>query len=769
MATEVRDTPISSGLWGRFESVREHLFRQYEDVPFEPGSGLDYAQLGARVAAFVTANPAMPRVLQKAHALRIVLTEGRIAVDPEDWFADKVDYVHPEGRDRREGAPGFGGVVKKLSLGWLDEAIAGDLAETSQWLHRAYRVGQATGPKGGLDRGHIAPGWDAVLSVGLNGLIARARESRAALGEQITPEQSAFLEAVVIVYDAAIAFAGRLADLAERKAAELPAERERMRVLAGALRNVPANKPRTLHEALQFHLLLHELIEIEGEYVRSAGQFDRTFLPYYRADVAAGRLTPDQAKELIQFFWMKFYARTQGRQNGKNFCFGGQYPDGSEISNELTYLALEAWSELGTPDPKLSVRFLPTTDERLYRRVADLIRRGQSSVVLMNDPVAVEALVRRGIPIEDARLHLPIGCYEPVVEGKGVGCTMNVTVNLAKPVELALNDGRDPRTGERVGPRTGDPRSFATFDDLMAAYLAQLDAFLSGANRSIAAAERAWPRINPSPFVAGAIDDCLASGRDVGEGGPIYNTVGFVGAGLANAVDSLFALKRAVYDERRFSLAEVLDALAANYEGPAHERLRQYLLNRVAKWGNNDPEVDALARRIADHYCDVVHSFTNGRGGPCCAALFSLTFALEGGHRTGALPDGRKAGESLAPGVGAAYGRDRESATALLGSVLKLDGTRTPNGAVLDVTLHPTATRGEEGLKSLVGLIKAFFAGGGYAIQFNVVDPEMLLAAQREPERYRSLQIRVTGWSVYYTSLTREEQDQYIARIAHER
>jgi pyruvate-formate lyase len=238
-----------------------------------------------------------------------------------------------------------------------------------------------------------------------------------------------------------------------------------------------------------------------------------------------------------------------------------------------------------------------------------------------------------------------------------------------------------------------------------------------------------------------------------------------VGMGLANTVDGLLGIKQAVFDEGRFGMAEVLDALADDFAG--REPLRQYLLNRVPKWGNNDPASDALARQVADHYCHKVHTFRNGRGGACQAALFSLDYQWRMGRRMGALPDGRKARQSLAPGVGPSSGQDRAGATALLNSVSALDFTETPNGAVLDVMLHPSAVRGEEGLRAFVNLIKTFFAQGGYAVQFNIYDPETLRKAQRYPERYASLQIRVTGWSVYWVALSREEQDEYIKRQAH--
>ena len=762
-STEVRVAKTSP--WGRFDSLKDHLYNQYTEVEYDPDTGLDLEQLEAAVSSYLEAHTEQSRVLRKANVFRIVLTRGQISIDPEDWFVDKINHGCPVRSLHSGRNPDKGGIIRKLSRGWLEEAIEGPIAKEAGFLHRAYRLGQASGPEGGLDRGHISPGWDRMLEKGLDGLLQDVRSARDALGSDAAREQLDFYEAVEIVYTATIELAGRFSRLAARMAGQLPKHRERLPAISSAMSNIPAHRPRTFHEALQFMWLMHELIEMEGEYVRSMGQFDRTLYPYYKADIDSGRLTTEQAKELIKFFWYKWYSRTHGQDNGKNFCFGGQYPDGSEITNELTYLALEAYEELGTPDPKLSVRFLPNSPDRLYRRVADLIRKGHNSFVLMNDPPAVEALVRRGKSLEDARYYLPIGCYEPAVEGKEVGCTMNLTVNLAKGVELALHDGRDPLSGEQVGPHTGNPKDFDDFEKLWKAYVAQMDDFLERSVESIRAAERQWHRINPSPLIAATIEDCISRGKDIGQGGAHYNSVGFVGTALANSCDSLLALKKAVYDEKRFTMEEILKALADDFEG--HERMRRYLLNRIAKWGNNDNEADELAGRIAEHFCDKVHSFHNARGGPCQAALFSLTFALEGGRLTGALPDGRKSGESLAPGIGAAYGRDRNGVTALMNSVAKLDATATPNGAVLDITLHPSAVKGDEGLEALIALIKTFFLKGGYALQFNIFDAETLRDAQRLPERYANLQVRVTGWSVYFTSMSTLEQDQYIARITH--
>jgi formate C-acetyltransferase len=760
MATAIRIAE-SRDAWGTFDEVRLHLFDQFRDVRFVPETGLPLEDLEGEVESYLQAHPDQPKVLLKANVYRIIMKRGQIFVDPTDWFADKLNH---------------GNILRKLTLGsyyeqkfshgtWLDEAVAGPLVQGDAWFKQAIATGLARGPRAGLDLGHISPGWENMFAGGLAGLTRKAKQAREALGPDATGEQLAFYEAVEIVYDASIAFARRLATLAGEMVKDHPQHEERLRTIASACERVPAHQPQTFHEALQFVWLMHELIETEGENVRSMGHFDRILYPYYRADIDSGRLTREQAKELIKFFWFKWYSRTLGQKNGKNFVFAGQNADGSALANELTYLALEAYEELNTPDPKLSIRFVPESPDELYRRAADLLRNGHNSIVLMNDVPAVEALVRRGKALEDARTYLPIGCYEPAVDGKEAACTMNSTTNLAKPVELALNDGADPLSGKQIGPHTGDSRQFATFEQLMAAYTTQLDFVLNSIHQHVSTAERHWPQINPSPLIAATIDDCLVRGKDLGQGGPLYNTVGFVGAGLANASDSLLALKQVVFDEKRFTMDQVLDALKGNFEG--QEQMRLYLQNRVAKWGTNDPEADEMAKRVADHFCNTVHGFTNARGGVCQAALFTLVYALSAGKLTGALPDGRKAHESLAPGVGSMYGRDKKGVTGLIGSVTKLDFNETPNGAVLDVTLHPTSLIGEEGLNALVTIIKTFFAQGGYAIQFNVFDVETLRDAQRHPERYASLQIRVTGWSVYFTSMSREEQDQFILRNIH--
>lgn len=735
------------GVEGSFDSLRDHLYDQFQEVPFDPETGLSAEELERAVRGYLSDHPDMPRVLLKAHAFRIVVTQGQVYVDPLDWYADKLNH---------------GNVVRKVRDEWYAEAKAGVLEKEAGWFDQVHRLGIA---RGLLDMGHISPGWENMLAGGLVGLLDQARHQRSHLASIAGDSSRAFYEAVEIVYEATIALARRFAEQARRQALCAPDARDRLLIIAESCERVPAHAPQTFHQALQFVWLMHELIEMEGEMVRSMGHFDRTLYPYYRADLAAGRLTREQAKELIKFFWVKYHARTRGCHNGKNFLFGGQDAECRDVTNELTAVALEAYEELNAPDPKLSVRFFDGTPDWLVYRVADLIRRGHNSFVLMNDDPAIAGMVKMGKTIEDARTFLPIGCYEPAVDGKEAGCTMNLVVNLAKGVELALYDGVDPLSGEQIGPRSGDPRGFAFFDEFLSAYWVQMDFLLERCAEYIRAHEQQWPQINPSPLIAGTIDDCLLHGKDIGSGGARYNSVGAVGVALANACDSLLSLKQVVFEEQRYSMDQIVKAIDGNYDG--QEAMRQYLLHRVPKWGNHDAAADRLACHIADEYCHKIHSFRNARGGPFQAALFSLEFQLSFGQQTGALPDGRKARAPLAPGVGASPGCDRDGVTALMHSVSQLDFTATPNGAVLDVMLHPSATRGTEGLEALVALIKTFFAQGGYALQFNVVDAETLCAAQRDPAQYASLQIRVTGWSVYFVTLPRHEQDMFIARNVH--
>lgn len=734
-------------LWNTFDLVRKHLEMQYENPVFLPDSGLSTEELCRKADDYLNSHQTQSRALQKANIFRILLKYGRINLDPLDFFADKLQH---------------GNILAALQTRWNNEVSDRILSEETEWMSVANRTGYLDGV---LDLGHASPGWTLMLSEGLQGLMRIAHEARKALGKAITQQQSDFYDAVDIVYAAIIQWTGRLSALARNMAATDPGHAVRLILVADALDNVPANPPRTFHEALQFSYLMHQMIEMEGEWVRSMGGFDRLFLPWFRGDMESGRMNRDQAKELIKFFWTKFFAHTKGVANGKNFYLGGCLPDGGDAVNELSTLALEAYDELDTTDPKLSIRIGMHTPESFLAQIVKIIRQGKTAFVLVNDEVAIPALVRHGKTVEDARNYLLIGCYEPTVEGREIACNMSLKINLAKTMELALNNGVDPVSGIRLGPESGNPAGMNTFEQLMGAVLCQIDAQVDKSTEHIRKFEPHWPDINPSPVLAGTFTDCLAKGQDIGQAGPKYNNTGCMGAGLANVADSLVAVKRLVYDEKRCSMEELLEALHRNFEG--YEDLHRYIVYRLPKWGNDDTEVDAIAKRVADHYSERVNAIPNTRGGWFRASMFTLDYRYRFGKRMGATPDGRLAGAYIAGGVGAMTARDAKGVTAQINSVTKLDFMNIPNGSVLDIYLHPSAVQGSEGVVAFMGMIRTYFAKGGFGIQFNIFDSRTLRDACLHPEKYATLQVRVCGWNVYFTSMSLYEQEQYIDANKH--
>ncbi len=746
--TSTTNRSSARSLWNMFELDRDILFDQFQGVEYDPSTGAPPEEIEGQIFEFLDNNQALPRVLQKAHSFRIVLENCRLSFNTRSWFAG--DFLH-------------GSLLVKQRQQWYDELEAGPLAEEAAWFEQVFEAGAL---RGKLDFHHLAPGWENLFAAGLQGIIDRTEYRLGSQNSQLTDRQKAFLSSVAIVSQAAIHLARRFSSYLRRIAASNEEYRERILRVADVLENVPAHKPKGFHEALQAMWLTQMLVEFEGETTMSFGHFDRMLYPYYANDLEQGRLTRDQAKELLKYFWYRFHARRRGEgDSARNFTFAGQTRDGVDATNELTYLALEAIEELNTPEPKASIRFFAGTPERLYRRVADLIQKGRTSMVLMNDEPSVAGLVRCGKTIEDARSYLSIGCYEPAIDGKDMACTMNIPVNLAKGIELALNDGIDPLTGIQLGARTGDPSGFDRFEQVYDAYTKQMDFLLERAHRHLSTYEQYWSDINPSPFVASTLDDCIERGMDIGEGGCVYNSVGCPAGALAEAADSLFAIKKAVFDEGKYSMRELTKALAADFL--ESEPMRMYLQNQIAKWGTNDEEADEMAVRVGNYYCDKIRTFRTTRGGPYQAGLFALHFQWTFGQRTSALPCGRRSGTPTAPGISAGAGMDTKGITSLMGSLAKLDYSKAPDGSVLDLMLHPSTIGGTGGIDNLAALIRTHFSRGGNYLQFNIVDTQTLADAQQHPDRHGGLQVRITGYSAYFTKISRYEQDLFISRIKH--
>jgi len=696
----------ADALWGHYAAVRDTLEQQY-CLPMNPATGLGPDALQVKVREYLdTLGVDHPRIIQRAEMLRVVLTEAAIRVDPDDWFADHIDS---------------GRVLWKIQQEWMDEA--GRKLRLHGWRLSDCAFGR-------LDLSHTSPGWRNVLKYGATGLRDRAN---AALVTAPDEEAADFFRAVAIVSEAMRTYILRLAAEAERVGAQ--------RVI-DTLKALAERPPESFHEALQWAFLFNQVQEIEGEYVRSQGVFDQLFFPYYDADLRSGRLTREQAKELIYCFFDKFAAQHFGA--GNNICFGGRDASGKDLCNDLTRLCLEVFAERKMIDPKLSLRVHRNSPPDILVQAADAVRNGANAIVFANDDIAFEMFMRHGKRPDDIIDFVPIGCYEPAIMGKELCCSMSALCNMVKPFEELMATLAAPESMEEV---------LRGYESILGGHLRQ-------AMAETRAWELEWPRVNPAPVLSSSMDSCFAKGRDVSAAGTEYNTSGVMCAGIGTVADTLAAIEYLVFTEKLCSWDELRQALQDDWQG--HDELRLHARRRAPKWGNNDARADRFAVAVGHSTAELINSTANNRGGHFQMGCWSIDHSLHMGECTTATADGRRNGEPLAKNVGATIGMDKKGVTGLLHSVSKLDATDFPDGTVLDITLHPTLVRGESGGKCLRDILLTFCRQGGFYIHFNIFAVETLKAAQARPEQYANLQVRVCGWNARFIDLSRKMQDCFI-------
>ena len=707
-----------------FEEVRKSLETQYQHPCIDPESGSDAQEVKRRVLEWYETHREEPLIAVRAELLSIILREARIGLDPADCFADHIEC---------------GGTLIELRYRISEKVRATMPAELLRVVDAYTACGAFVS---WLDTSHTSPDWESLLTLGASGLRDRALD---ALKSAETEEERLFCRSVVRVFDSFRVLLLRFAALAERRNAG---------EIATIFRALADRPPETLREALQLALIYDTCQEIEGEPVRSQGIFDRLFLRFYRHDLEAGILSREKAKEMLKFFWTKFYA--QMHPNGKNFCFGGLAAPGVDGCNELTELCFEIHRELNRINPKLSFRVHKKTPDGILRKVADCVRTGRTAIVFSNDDVAFEMFRRRGKEEKDLFNYTLIGCYEPAIAGREMCCSMSAWGSLVKPLEAVFNNGC-AFTGERIGPECALPSNAEEFET---EYLRQLGWMLEQTMEHTKEFERLWPQINPSPLLSGTMTDCMKNRRDVSEAGTRYNSSGVMCAGLGTVVDSLCAVRMLVDGRKLCSVAELGEILRRNWEGA--EDLRLTALKRAPKWGNGDPEADALGRRIMTFVSARINRTPNARGGTFQTGEWSIDHNFTFGKKTAATPDGRRAGDPLSRNTGASIGQEKHGVTALIRSAAALDQAEFPDGAVLDVMLHPSSVSSSGGADVIAGLVRSYFAAGGLMIQFNILNAEDLKKAQKEPGKYDDLQVRVCGWNSKFVNLSTEEQNAFI-------
>jgi pyruvate formate-lyase/glycerol dehydratase family glycyl radical enzyme len=509
----------------------------------------------------------------------------------------------------------------------------------------------------------------------------------------------------------------------------------------------------------------------------SPGRMDQFLYPFFERDLHSGRLSFETAIELVEMLWLKFnqivYLRNShsaryfaGFPVGINVALGGKNLDGSDAANALSFLFLKAQAHIGLSQPNLSARLHEGSPDELVDECSRVIGLGSGMPQIFNDESIIPALENQGIGREDASNYAVVGCVELTTHGNSLGWSDAAMFNMVKCLELALNDGECMLTGEQLGPRTGTLADFRSFEELETAFGAQLDHFIERMIKVTRKVDRIHARVLPSPFLSSVIEDCIDKGIDVTAGGAHYNLSGIQAIQVANIADSLAALKAFVFDGKAVQAETLLQALRADFEGS--ELLRQRLLNKAPKYGNDVEWVDDLGRKWIEHFARRIKQYTNVRGGPYHTGLYTVSAHVPMGKNVGATPDGRKAGEPLADGgMSAVYGRDQSGPTALLRSVSRIDSMLGSNGTLLNMKFLPDFFKTGEDIRKFSSFLRTFVKLRINHVQFNVISREDLVAAKEKPEAYRGLTVRVAGYTAYFTELAGDLQDEIIARTSY--
>ncbi|MCL2852847.1 MAG: glycyl radical protein [Defluviitaleaceae bacterium] len=619
---------------------------------------------------------------------------------------------------------------------------------------------------------------DKVYKNGMRDFKARIARELASLDYIADPaayEKQEQWKAMDICCDALIIFAKRHAAEA-RRLAQTAAEPRRSELLqiAATCEWVPANAPRTFREALQMYWFVHlgVITELNNWDAYCPGHLDHHLFPFYKAEIEAGSLNRNEAKELVECFWVKFNNQPAPPKVGitlkesgtyTDFCninIGGILPDGSDGVNEISYLLLEVIEDMRTLQPSTNVQISRKNPDKFVIEAAKVIREGMGFPSVFNTDSVVEELLRQGKSIEDARAGGTSGCVEVGAFGKEA-YILTGYFNMVKVLEVMLNNGVDPRSGKQIGPQTGDPRNFKNLDDLLAAFEKQMQYFIDVDIRGNNVIEALYAKYMPAPFLSVLTDDCIAKGRDYNNGGARYNTRYIQFVGLGNLTDCLSSIQKHVYSDGTLDMNRLLAILKDNFEG--YEKERQLFLNKTPKYGNDDDRADSLIMSMFE----ILYKLVNGRptmtGGYYRVEMLPTTCHVYFGEVCGATPDGRKAKLALSEGISPVQGADKHGPTAVIKSAAKLDHQRT-GGTLLNQKFSPSVLSGETGLDGLKNLIRTYFRLDGHHIQFNVVSSDTLREAQENPENYSDLIVRVAGYSDYFNNLTTEMQNEIIDR-----
>ena len=712
----------------------------YHGYDFDKSNGLEDEEIKDGLSKLYEKTKDLPHPVAKAYAVKYVLENTKIDINEHDLFV---------------GLWSVNRLANSVTLNkWNAEVFETILPKVKQKMNDMNESGAvAIWP----DFDHVVPDWDAILCLGFPGLKKRAEEYKElhkARGT-LTPETAAFFDGIIIEYTAVIALVDRLYRLA------LTQNHDKAKKVAECLLHIRDGAPQNIYEAMQVIYIYFMVSECFDSYqVRSLGNgLDNTLYSFYKNDLKSGTYTKEEIKELFRYFFFQWSAI--GNYWGQPFYMGGTNADGSTKYNELSYDILDVYDELGIYNPKIQVKINENTPDRLLFKVSDMIRRGKSCFALCCEPGMIKAVMGYGATYEEA-LNMDIrGCHETGVRANEVS-TGTGYVNALKSVEYVFSNGFDSRIGKQLGLKTGELKELKTFEDFYSAVLKQWENLIEMTIDVSKQYEKYLSFINPSNMYSATIEGALKKGADAYQSGVKFNNSALLNCGFASFVDAVMAVKEFVYDKKDVTLEALSAALAADWKG--YEDLHTKVVKSLRKYGNDDAETDRYTEAMSAYFASKVNNRPNARGGVYKAIMHTAMEFVREGEKTGATPDGRYAGDEISKNGSPSVGMDREGVTALIKSALKARPYTYCESFCLDVMLHPTAVSGDEGLEIMKSLLFMYMKNGGQSIQFNVFNTETLRDAQKHPEKYENLQVRVCGWNVLWNNLSEKEQNAYITR-----
>lgn len=695
------------------------------DALFLPESGMDPEEILSGILKNDEQYATFAHPIRKARALEFVLKNTRISCDQRDIF------------------PAINMIDRPLSQtiiqAWRREVFAEIIPENEAKRSKLSREGVVTiWP----DYDHSVPVWDRLFSLGLPGILNESERIRKS--KERTEEEDAFFEGIRITYEAIIAFIARL-----QEAATDPN-------MASALESIRCGAPQSFYEALLLSYLYFMVSEhVDNLQVRSLSGFDTSFYPFYKSDIEKGVSEGEIQRELAYYF-MQFTAI--GNYWNQPVYLGGENANGSTVINELSYLFLDVYDDMGIYNPKIQIKVSESTPRRLLRKALDMIRRGRNSIVLVSDRTIRKALENAGVSSEEARCCNVTGCYEYSPQGS-YNAGMNY-FNLLKPLEYALHRGYDGVNRTFSGRESPELAYYTAFERLYEEYQRHLLRMIDITVETVNGFEGYLSEINPLSLLSATFPSCLEKAKDAICGGGRYNDSILLFGFLGDAVDSLMMIRKYVYEKKEMTLSELVAVLDKNYAG--EEKLQLKLLADREKWGNNKERPDEIAVDLVNFITENLCGKPNARSGKWTCGFHVARMSYTQGKLTAASPNGRRLGEELSKNISASMGQNRAGATAAILSATKIDATRFACDAALDLGLLPSAVSGEDGLEAMCGLLMTFVKRGGHALHINVFDGSTLRNAQAHPEKYQDLQIRVCGWNVLWNNINKEEQDGFI-------